>query len=48
MTRATVLCGPAGRLVGFHTEGHAGAGDAGHDLVCSAISALTQTAVNAL
>lgn len=48
MTRAMVLRGPDGRLVGLDTEGHAGAGDAGRDLVCSAISALTQTAVNAL
>jgi uncharacterized protein len=32
-----------GRTVGFHSTGHAGYGIAGEDIVCSAISALTQT-----
>ena len=36
------------RLVGFSAIGHAGAGDYGEDIVCAGISALTQTAVNAL
>ena len=32
-----------GRTVGFLSTGHAGYGEAGEDIVCSAISALTQT-----
>ena len=32
-----------GRTVGFLSAGHAGCGVAGEDIVCSAISALTQT-----
>ena len=32
-----------GRTVGFVSTGHAGYGEAGEDIVCSAISALTQT-----
>ena len=32
-----------GRTAGFLSTGHAGYGEAGEDLVCSAISALTQT-----
>ncbi len=32
-----------GRTVGFQSTGHAGYGKAGEDIVCSAISALTQT-----
>ena len=32
-----------GRTVGFLSAGHAGYGEAGEDIVCSAISALTQT-----
>ena len=32
-----------GRTVGFTSSGHANYGEAGNDIVCSAISALTQT-----
>ena len=32
-----------GRTVGFTSTGHANHGEAGNDIVCSAISALTQT-----
>jgi uncharacterized protein len=32
-----------GRTVGFTSTGHADHGEAGEDIVCSAISALTQT-----
>ena len=32
-----------GNTVGFTSTGHAGYGEAGEDIVCSAISALTQT-----
>ena len=32
-----------GRTVGFTSTGHAGCGEAGEDLVCSAVSAVTQT-----
>ncbi len=37
-----------GKIVGLRAQGHAGAGIHGEDIVCSAISVLTQTAVNAL
>ena len=33
----------SGRTVGFTSTGHANHGEAGKDIVCSAISALTQT-----
>ncbi len=48
MTTVTVFWGADGRLAGFRTQGHAGQAPHGSDIVCSAISALTQTAVNAL
>lgn len=33
-----------GRLVGFDAVGHTGYADAGEDIVCAAVSAITQTA----
>ena len=33
---------------GFQFEGHAGAGEYGYDIVCSAVSALSISAVNAI
>jgi uncharacterized protein YsxB (DUF464 family) len=37
-----------GLLTGFRTKGHAGAGGYGHDIVCSAVSALTIGCVNSV
>lgn len=37
-----------GRLSGFTVIGHTGYAPAGEDIVCAGVSALTQTAVNAL
>ena len=34
-----------GKIVGFEALGHAMAGEEGSDIVCSAVSALTQTAL---
>lgn len=34
-----------GHTVGFTSAGHAGCGEAGEDVVCSAVSAITQTCV---
>lgn len=48
MTRVTIWRDAGGRITGMRAKGHTGAGEAGFDLVCSAVSALTQTAVNAL
>ena len=49
MTTITVYALDDGRLAGFEAGGHAGAKRVrGYDLVCCAISALTQTGVNAL
>ena len=42
MVTVTMLC-KQGHTVGFISSGHAGYGKAGEDIVCSAISALTQT-----
>lgn len=44
MTEVTALY-RRGTLVGFDAAGHAGHGFKGTDIVCSAVSALTQTAV---
>ena len=47
MTRVTVL--RAGETVtGFECKGHSGYAEAGRDIVCAAISALTTACVNAL
>ena len=49
MTTITVYALPGGAVKGFEAVGHAGGRRSGeYDLVCSAISALTQTGVNAL
>ena len=37
-----------GRLVGFDCKGHADFGEAGEDIVCSAVSALTTAIVNGI
>lgn len=42
MVTVTMLL-KGGRTVGFTSTGHANHGEAGEDIVCSAISALTQT-----
>lgn len=47
MTEA-LLFRSRGRLVGFECRGHAGAGESGQDIVCSAVSALTITTINGL
>jgi len=48
VTTVAVFRRPAGDLAGFRAEGHAAYARRGQDIVCSAVSALTQTAVNAL
>ena len=37
-----------GAIRGFQFEGHAGAGEYGYDIVCSAVSALSISTVNAI
>lgn len=37
-----------GKLVGYRAEGHTGYAEAGADIVCAAVSALTQTTLNGL
>ncbi|MGN0802365.1 MAG: ribosomal-processing cysteine protease Prp [Candidatus Faecivicinus sp.] len=37
-----------GALIGYQTEGHSGYACAGADIVCAAISALTQSTLNGL
>ena len=49
MTTITVYALPDGAIKGFEASGHAGGKRLhGYDLVCCAVSALTQTGVNAL
>ena len=49
MTTITVYALESGEMAGFEAGGHAGAKRVrGYDLVCCAVSALTQTGVNAL
>ena len=49
MTTITVYKRQDGAIAGFEASGHAGAARIrGYDLVCCAVSALTQTGVNAL
>ena len=49
MTNITVYAYDDGRLHGFMASGHAGGKKVrGYDLVCCAVSVLTQTGVNAL
>lgn len=45
MITVTVRRNAAGRVDGFQSEGHAEYADYGEDIVCAAVSVLTQTAV---
>lgn len=44
MTRIKIFRS-SGKITGFEVKGHAGHGEFGNDIVCSAISMLTQTAL---
>ena len=48
MTTVTVFRRPDGLLSGFDCRGHAEYADAGEDIVCAAVSALTQGTLNGL
>ena len=48
MTTVTVFRGPDGTLSGFDCRGHADYAGAGEDIVCAAVSALTQGTLNGL
>lgn len=48
MTTVTVFQSPDGTLSGFDCRGHADFADAGEDIVCAAVSALTQGTLNGL
>ena len=48
MTTVTVFRRPDGALSGFDCRGHALYADAGEDIVCAAVSALTQGTLNGL
>ena len=39
---------PDGALTGYRAQGHAGYAEAGSDIVCAAVSALTQSTLNGL
>jgi len=48
MIRVTLFRGEDGQLNGFSCKGHAGYAEAGSDIVCAAVSALSITCCNAL
>ena len=48
MTTVTVFRRPDGTLSGFDCRGHADFADAGEDIVCAAVSALSQAVANGL
>lgn len=39
---------PDGKLIGYRAEGHTGFAESGADIVCAAVSALTQSTLNGL
>ncbi|HEY8418256.1 MAG TPA: ribosomal-processing cysteine protease Prp [Limnochordales bacterium] len=45
MITVEVFRGTDGHICGFRARGHAGYGEYGEDIVCAAVSAITQTAV---
>lgn len=45
MTRICIFRTAKGDIAGFEAKGHTGYGETGLDIVCSAISAVTQTAL---
>lgn len=47
MTRVEILRS-GGKIIGFHATGHSGYAQSGRDIVCSAVSALAQSAVYGL
>ena len=48
MTNIRIYRNGQGRLCGFSVIGHTGSAPAGEDIVCAGVSALAQTAANAL
>jgi uncharacterized protein YsxB (DUF464 family) len=48
MIKATIYLNQDEKYVGFDIEGHAGYAESGKDIICSAVSALSITTVNAI
>ena len=48
MTRCVLYTARDGQVIGFLCAGHAAFADEGQDIVCAAVSVLTETCVNAL
>lgn len=48
MTRVIVYKNKRGSIIGYRVDGHAGYDEFGRDIVCAAISVLSQTALIAL
>ena len=48
MITVRMFVDPDGKYRGFRADGHAGYAEAGEDIVCAAVSALTQNTVNAI
>ena len=47
-TTVTFFRSSDGVLIGYQSQGHTGYAEAGSDIVCAAVSALTQTTLNGL
>ncbi|KGG80191.1 hypothetical protein Y919_07755 [Caloranaerobacter azorensis H53214] len=48
MTKVTIYKNKRGSIIGYELKGHAGYAEYGKDIVCAAISVLSQTALIAL
>ena len=48
MTKISLYKDEDGKITGFTSEGHSGYADAGSDIVCAAVSVLTENLVNSV
>ncbi len=48
MNKVYFFCDKDGKITGFSSQGHSGYAEAGEDIVCAGISALTINTVNSL
>ena len=48
MIKVTIYQSSEGKISGFAVQGHAGYADSGSDIVCAAVSVLTQNTVNSI
>ena len=48
MIKVTIYQSSEGKISGFAVQGHAGYAESGSDIVCAAVSVLTQNTVNSI